>query len=97
MERSFRVPMAVLAKNSSQGWQLYEGDCHSGFKQMCTCSYVNQEMMMAKEISSEDRNRDWGHLKSPMIMFGLKSERYNPVPTALHSGAFNSNEADTRI
>ena len=97
MERSFRVPMAVLAKNSSQGWQLYEGDCHSGFKQMCTCSYVNQQMMMAKEISSEDRNRDWGHLKSPMIMFRPELERYDPGPTAAHGGAVSSKKTDSGI
>ena len=53
--------------------------------------------MMAKEISFEDRNRDWCQLKSPMIMFGPKLERYNPGPTAVHGGAVTSNEVDTRI
>ena len=54
-------------------------------------------MMMAKEVSSKDRNRDRGQLKSPMIMFGLELERYVPGPTAVHGGAVSSNEADTGI
>ena len=63
---------------------------------MCT-SYVNQEMMMAKEISSEDRKGDWGQLKSPMIMFGHKLERYDPGHTAVHGRAVSSKEVNTRI
>ena len=55
------------------------------------------EMIMAKKISSEDRHRDWGQLKSPMVALGPKLERYNPEPNAVHCGAVSGNEADTRI
>ena len=50
---------------------------------------------MVKEISSEDRNGDWGQLKSPMIMFGPKLERYNPGTNAGHGGTISGNKADT--
>ena len=54
-------------------------------------------MMMAKEISSEDRNGDWGQLKSPMIMFRPELERYDPGPTAAHGGAVSSKKTDSGI
>ena len=96
MEPSFRVPMAVLAKTGSQGWRLYDAGYCGGFDQTCT-SYVNQKMMMAEEISSKDRNQDWGQIKSPMITFGPELERYDAGPTAVHGRAVSSNETDTRI
>ena len=52
---------------------------------------------MVKEISSEDRNGDWGQLKSPMIRFGPEQERYDPGLTAVHGGAVSGNKSDTGV
>ena len=52
---------------------------------------------MAKEVSSEDSNGDWGQLKSAMITFEPELERYDLGPTAVHGKAVSSNEVDARI
>ena len=54
----FMVQTAVLAKTGGQGCWLYDGGRRGGFEQTFT-SYVNQEMMIAKENSSEDRQGAW--------------------------------------
>ena len=66
------------------------------FEQTFT-SNVNKEMMMAKEISSKDWDKDWGQLKCPMITFGPKLERNNSGPTAGHSRSVGGNKADTGV
>ena len=54
-------------------------------------------MMMAKEVSSEIRDENWSQLKNPLIMVGLKLERYDLGPTEGQGGTVCCKQTKTGI